>query len=301
MQGASYACGLSPSTVLASFQWRRNTKSNGGFSSHKKVRCAPIRAHFELKPPPYPLDSLEPYMSRETLEYHWRRHHRGHVESLNGIIEGTELEGMDLEDVVLASYNKGDPLPPFLHAAQIWNHDFFWQSMKPGGGGKPSGKLMELIERDFGSFDRLVKELKSAALTQFGSGWAWLLYKANRLDVGNAINPRPSEMDNKLVVTKTPNAINPLLWDYSPLLAIDVWEHAYYLDYENRKADYVSIFLDKLVSWDIVSCRLDSAVERAAERSKEDEERRQGDNVELSSRKPVEMYLDSENDDSEAE
>ncbi|XP_020114012.1 superoxide dismutase [Fe], chloroplastic isoform X2 [Ananas comosus] len=265
-------------------------------------RRAPVAAALlELKPPPYPLDALEPHLSREAVEHHWGRHQRSHVDCLNAAIAGTQLEGMELEDMVVAAYNKGDPHPPFVHAAQIWNHDFFWQSMKPGGGGEPSGRLMELIERDFGSYERMIKELKHAALTQFGSGWAWLAYKANRLEVGNAVNPCPSEKDNKLVVAKTPNAVNPLLWDYSPLLAIDVWEHAYYLDYENRRADYVSTFLDKLVSWEVVSSRLENAINRATERAKVDEKRRQDDDVEATSRKPVEMYLDSDNDDSETE
>lgn len=240
-------------------------------------------------------------MSRETLEYHWGRHHRAHVASLNNLIEGTDLDGMGLDEIVVVSYNKGNPLPPFVHAAQVWNHDFFWQSIKPGGGGRPSGRLMELIERDFGSFDRMLEEFKRAALTQFGSGWAWLVYKANRLDVGNAVNPCPSEKDNKLVVLKSPNAVNPIVWDYFPLLAIDVWEHAYYLDYENRRADYVSIFLEKLVSWEVVSDRLDVAIERAAERAREDETRRQEDDTAVTHSEAMEMYLDSDTDDSEAE
>ncbi|XP_010942991.1 superoxide dismutase [Fe], chloroplastic isoform X1 [Elaeis guineensis] len=287
----SFACGVRSSSIRASprsFLWPTPNE-------RRKVRCALITAQFELKRPPYPLDSLEPHMSRKTVEHHWGRHHRSHVDGLNAQIAGTQLEEMELEDVVIASYNKGSPLPPFVHAAQVWNHDFFWQSMKPGGGGKPSGKLMELIERDFGSFERMLKEFREAASAQFGSGWAWLAYKANRLDVGNAVNPCPSEKDNKLVIAKTPNAVNPLVWDYSPLLAIDVWEHAYYLDYENRRADYVSIFIEKLVSWDIVSSRLDIAMARAAERAREDERRRQEDDVEITNSEAVEMYVDSDN------
>ncbi|XP_065029324.1 superoxide dismutase [Fe], chloroplastic-like isoform X2 [Musa acuminata AAA Group] len=280
-----------------SFRWSK-IKREGG---RRLPRCARIAAQLELKPPPYSLSSLEPHMSRETLEYHWGRHHRAHVASLNNLIAGTDLDGMGLDEIVVVSYNKGNPLPLFVHAAQVWNHDFFWQSIKPGGGGRPSGRLMEHIERDFGSFDRMLEEFKRAALTQFGSGWAWLVYKANRLDVGNAVNPCPSEKDNKLVVLKSPNAVNPIVWDYSPLLAIDVWEHAYYLDYENRRADYVSIFLEKLVSWEVVSDRLDVAIERAAERAREDETRRQEDDAAVTHSEAVEMYLDSDTDDSEAE
>ncbi|XP_043717274.1 superoxide dismutase [Fe], chloroplastic isoform X3 [Telopea speciosissima] len=191
-------------------QWRKRERK---FSL--KALHAPITVQIELKPPPYSLNSLEPYMSRETLEYHWGRHHRVYVENLNRQILGTELDGLNLEDIIIMSYNKGDVLPAFNNAAQIWNHEFFWESMKPGGAGKPSGDLLELIERDFGSFERFINEFKSAASTQFGSGWVWLAYKANRLDVGNAVNPCPSEEDKKLVVVKSPNAVNPLVWDYS--------------------------------------------------------------------------------------
>lgn len=229
-----------------------------------------ITAKFELKPPPYDLKDLEPHMSSETMEYHWGRHHRTYVENLNKQIEGTEMDGMTLEDVILATYNKGDLLPAFNNAAQAWNHDFFWESMKPDGGGKPSGELLKLINRDFGSLEGFIREFKAAAATQFGSGWAWLVYKANRLNVGNAINPFPKEEDKKLVVVKSPNAVNPLVWDYSPLLTIDVWEHAYYLDFQNRRPDYISTFMEKLVSWDVVSSRLEKAQARAAEREREE-------------------------------
>ncbi|GMH22840.1 hypothetical protein Nepgr_024683 [Nepenthes gracilis] len=255
----------------------------------KSVRCSPRRynercvrkvgalvtAKFDLKPPPYPLDALEPNMSKKTLEYHWGKHHRGYVDNLNKQLVGTELDGIALEDVIRATYNKGDLLPPFNNAAQIWNHDFFWESISPDGGGKPSGELLRFLERDFGSFEAFVQQFKSAAATQFGSGWAWLAYKPSRLDAGNAINPRPSEEDKKLIVVKSPNAVNPLVWDYYPLLTIDVWEHAYYLDFQNRRPDYISLFMEKLVSWESVSNRLETAMadiaerERAGERKKE--------------------------------
>ncbi|KMZ76109.1 Mn/Fe superoxide dismutase family [Zostera marina] len=266
----------------------------------RRRRAASITAQIELKPPPYSLNSLEPHMSSQTLEYHWGRHHKNHVEGLNRQIVGTELDAVSLEDIITVSYNRGNPLPAFNNASQIWNHDFFWNSMKPDGGGHPSGVLLELIERDFGSYESMLKEFKHAALNQFGSGWVWLAYKANKLDVGNAVNPFPSEKDNKLVVAKTPNAINPLVWDYSPILAIDLWEHAYCLDHENRREEYISIFMEKLVSWDVVSSRLEIAMERAAERArekdtKEENEHTQGDD------EGEEMYLDSENEDSEAE
>ncbi|KAH7658959.1 superoxide dismutase Fe-Mn family protein [Dioscorea alata] len=269
----------------------------GPSSSYKKKK---VLCQIELKPPPYPTNALEPYISRESLEYHWSRHHRGHVHSLNKQIAGTDLDDMPLEDIILASYNKGHFLPSFNHAAQIWNHDFFWQSMKPGGGGRPSGQLLQLIERDFGSLERMLMELKAAASTQFGSGWAWLVYKANKLDVGNAVNPLPSEKDNKLVVAKTPNAVNPLVWDYSPLLAIDVWEHAYYLDYEHRRVDYVSTFLEKLVSWEAVSSRLEMAMQRAAKRAREEKKRMEEDDMIIGDKQATEVYLNSD-EDSETE
>ncbi|KAD2805312.1 hypothetical protein E3N88_38689 [Mikania micrantha] len=214
-----------------------------GSGTGKSVSVA-ISASIELKPPPYALDALEPHMSKETLEYHWGKHHRGYVNNLNKQIEGTELDKVSLESIILASYNKGDILPTFNNAAQVWNHEFFWESMKPGGGGKPYGELLELINRDFGSFENFIKEFTSAATTQFGSGWAWLVYK---------------EEEKKLAVVNSPNAINPLVLEFHPLLTIDVWEHAYYLDFKNLRADYISTFIDKLVSWEKVSSRLQAA------------------------------------------
>lgn len=271
----------------------------------RKAASNVITATYELKAPPYPLNALEPHMSRETLEYHWGKHHRTYVENLNKQVVGTDLEGLSLEDIIIVTYNKGDILPAFNNAAQAWNHDFFWESMKPGGGGKPSGDLLDLIERDFGSFERFIEEFKAAAATQFGSGWAWLAYKANRLDVENAVNPWPSEKDKELVIVKSPNAVNPLVWDYFPLLTIDVWEHAYYLDFQNRRPDYISVFMEKLVSWETVNTRLEKAKARAAEREMEEERRRkeeeEGKPTNEEEDDDLEMYVDNDNDDSEAE
>ncbi|PIA41083.1 hypothetical protein AQUCO_02300111v1 [Aquilegia coerulea] len=303
MHTSSLTCALIPfqgflgsleSSSHSCLQWRNPKRT-----CSQKASKPYITAQLELKPPPYPLNSLEPHMSRETLEYHWGKHHRGYVETLNKQIIGTELDGMALEDIIILTYNRGDPFPAFNSAAQIWNHDFFWESMKPGGGGKPTGNLLQLIERDFGSYKEFVKEFKLAASTQFGSGWAWLAYKANRLDVGNSINPRPSEEDKKLVIVKTPNAVNPLVWDYSPLLTIDVWEHAYYIDYQNRRADYISTFMEKCVSWEMVSLRLEMAKARAIEREKEEEIEEDGENN--SNNEPREMYVDSESEGSDIE
>ncbi|KAI3817882.1 hypothetical protein L1987_11682 [Smallanthus sonchifolius] len=229
--------------------------------SQKQMRCTrksvprTISASIDLKPTPYALDALEPHMSKETLEYHWGKHQRGYVDNLNKQIEGTEFDGKSLGEIIIASYNNGDVLPAFNNAAQVWNHEFFWESMKPGGGGTPSGELLELINRDFGSFESLVSEFTLAATTQFGSGWAWLVYKE----------------DEKLAVVNSSNAINPLVLNYDPLLTIDVWEHAYYLDFKNLRADYISTFLDKLVSWTAVSIRLLEVQAVVALRKKADE------------------------------
>ncbi|MED6195894.1 Superoxide dismutase [Stylosanthes scabra] len=243
----------------------------------RKHGPAKISATFELKPPPYPLNALEPIMSQETLEYHWGKHHRTYVENLNKQIVGTDLDGLSLEEVVVNSYNKGDLLPAFNNAAQVWNHDFFWESMKPrgGGGGKPSEDLLKLIDRDFGSFEGFVNEFKTAAQTQFGSGWVWFAYKDSRLDVGNAVNPLRSDEDKKLVVVKSPNAVNPLIWGYYyPLLTIDIWEHAYYIDFQNRRPDYISMFMDKLVSWEVVNSRFENAKATVEQMECEDERKR---------------------------
>ncbi|TKY44458.1 Superoxide dismutase of Fe 2 [Spatholobus suberectus] len=262
----------------------------------KKAGCTKITAKFELKPPPYPLNALEPIMSEETLEYHWGKHHRTYVDNLNRQIDGTDLDEKSLEDIIVISYNKGDILPAFNNAAQAWNHDFFWESMKHGGGGRPSGDLLKLIERDFGSCEKFLDEFKTAASTQFGSGWAWVAYKESRLDVGNAVNPLRSDEDNKLVVVKTPNAVNPLVWNYyHPLLTIDVWEHAYYIDFQNRRPDYISVFMDKLVSWDAVSSRLEQAKALIVERERENERKRREEKL-TSSEATAEIYSDNNAD-----
>ncbi|XP_031390760.1 superoxide dismutase [Fe], chloroplastic isoform X2 [Punica granatum] len=272
---------------------RHQAAKNQRRSTRRAASTPAITAKLELKPPPYPLNALEPHMSQETLSYHWGKHHRGYVENLNKQITGTELDGMLLEDIIFLTYNRGDILPPFNNAAQIWNHEFFWESMKPDGGGKPTGDLLELIKRDFGSIDTFMEEFRAAASTQFGSGWAWLAYKANRLDVGNAVNPSPADEDKKLVVVKSPNAVNPLVWDYYPLLVIDVWEA--------RRADYISIFMEKLVSWEAVGSRLEMAKAQAAERESEERRRQEEEEKNAGDAEAVEMYLDSNSDEPEAD
>nr|QKY15092.1 superoxide dismutase [fe] (FSD) [Polytomella parva] len=198
---------------------------------------------FELKPPPYALDALEPHMSKETLEYHWGKHHRAYNDMLNKLIAGTPLEGKTLEEIIVASYNSGAPTPVFNQAAQVWNHTFFWESMKPNGGGVPSGKLAEAIDRDFGSFDKFKDEFKNAGATQFGSGWAWLLV----------------DREGKLSISKTPNAVNPITEGKTAVLTMDVWEHAYYIDYRNARPNYMGVFVEKLVNWDVVAERYAAA------------------------------------------
>ena len=191
---------------------------------------------------PYGLDALEPHISRQTLEFHHGKHHAAYVTNLNNLVAGTELESKSLEDTITAVAGDATKAGVFNNAAQVWNHSFYWQCIKPNGGGTPSGALLEKINTDFGSFEKFVEEFKAAGATQFGSGWAWLV-----LDNGT------------LKVTKTGNADLPLAHGQKALLTMDVWEHAYYLDYQNRRPDYISTYLDKLVNWDFVAANLATA------------------------------------------
>lgn len=178
-----------------------------------------VKAAIELKPPPYKTDALEPHLSSKSFEFHWGKHHRAYVDNLNKQIAGTEWEQKTLEEIVVGSWNNGAPTPAFNNAAQIWNHTFFWESMKPNGGGEPTGKLAEAITRDFGSFDEFKNQFKAAGMTQFGSGWAWLV----------------TDKSGKLAVSKTPNAVLPVVEGKTPVLTCDVWEHAYYIDFRNSR------------------------------------------------------------------
>jgi len=188
---------------------------------------------------PYGLDALEPNISRSTLEFHHGKHHAAYVTNLNNLVAGTDLEDKSLEDTITAVAGDAGKAGVFNNAAQVWNHSFYWQCMKPGGGGQPSGALAEKINADFGSFEAFVEQFKAAGATQFGSGWAWLV-----LDGGT------------LKVTKTANADLPLAHGQKALLTMDVWEHAYYLDYQNRRPDYMTTYLEKLVNWDFVAANL---------------------------------------------
>jgi len=188
---------------------------------------------------PYDKNALEPYISAKTLEFHYGKHHNAYVVNTNKLIQGTDLENKDLETIVKKTAGDASKTGIFNNAAQVWNHSFYWKCMKPGGGGKPTGSIAKKIDAAFGSYEKFVEEFKSAGATQFGSGWAWLVLK-----------------ENKLQVMKTANADTPIAQGIKPLLTADVWEHAYYLDYQNRRPDYLSAFLDKLINWDFVNACL---------------------------------------------
>lgn len=195
---------------------------------------------FVLPDLPYAKDALAPYLSAETLEYHHGKHHNAYVANLNGLLEGADAElstQEDLEGIILSAEGG-----VFNNAAQVWNHSFYWKCMKPGGGGRPGGELAEAIEASFGSYDDFAKELTQAAVTQFGSGWAWLVKDGDALKV-----------------TKTGNADLPLKHGQAALLTVDVWEHAYYIDYRNLRPKYVEAFLSNLVDWDFVAANLAAA------------------------------------------
>lgn len=205
-------------------------------------RVSKVFAYHGLKTPPYKLDALEPYMSKKTLEMHWGGHHRNYVEGLNKQLGKNDLlYGYTLDELVKVTYNNGNPLPEFNNAAQVWNHDFFWESMQPGGGDMPQLGLLEQIEKDFGSFTNFREKFIQAALTHFGSGWVWLVLKRK---------------EKRLEIVKTANAITPIVWDDIPIISLDTWEHAYYLDYKNDKGKYVNVFMNHLVSWNMALGRL---------------------------------------------
>jgi Fe-Mn family superoxide dismutase len=181
---------------------------------------------------PYAANALEPAISASTIGFHYGKHHKGYVDTLNKLIAGTELADLTLEQIIAETSGKADKAAIFNNAAQTWNHTFYWRSLQPNSAGAPPAALKHKIDAAFGSLDACKKELAMAATTQFGSGWAWLVLAGD-----------------KLKVMKTGNAETPLTMHMSPLLAIDVWEHAYYLDYQNRRADYVNAVLDKVINW----------------------------------------------------
>ena len=194
---------------------------------------------FTLPPLPWAENALEPVISANTISFHYGKHHRAYVDNLNKLITGTVFADLSLEKIIAETSGKADQTEIFHNAAQAWNHTFYWHSLSPRGGGEPPTELKQRIEASFGNVDQCKKELAAAATTQFGSGWTWLV-----LD------------EDKLKVVKTANADLPLTKSITPLLTLDVWEHAYYLDYQNRRADYVNAILDKLINWSFASDNL---------------------------------------------
>jgi len=186
---------------------------------------------FEMQPLPFAKDELEPYMSQETLDYHYGKHYKTYVDTLNKLIAGTKFETMSLEEIIRETSQKPEYQTIFNNAAQTWNHQFFWSVLTPNGGA-PKGKLRERIEKQFGSYEKFYEAFKQAALSQFGSGWAWVIDNGGTLEI-----------------VKTSNADTPIAGGQKPIMTVDVWEHAYYLDFQNRRADFVSGFLDNLAKW----------------------------------------------------
>ncbi len=188
---------------------------------------------------PYSKDALEPYISAKTLEFHHDKHHKAYVDNGNKMISGTEFEGLDAEAIIKKVAGDASKIGVFNNVGQVWNHSFFWKCLKPKGGGRPTGPIAQKIDSDFGSYEKFAEELKNAGVTQFGSGWAWLVLK-----------------NGKLEVMKTANADTPVAHGIRPLLTIDVWEHAYYLDYQNRRPDFLQTVIDNLINWDHVNACL---------------------------------------------
>ena len=188
----------------------------------------------------YPKDALAPYLSEKTLDFHYGKHHNTYVVNVNKLIEGTDLANETLENIINKTVGDSSKSGIFNNAAQVWNHTFYWHSMKPNGGGPPNGAIADRIKADFGSYDKFAEEFKNAGVTQFGSGWVWLIVK-----------------NGKLEVMKTSNADTPIAHGLKPVLTVDVWEHAYYLDYQNRRPDYLDAFIKNLVNWDFANSCID--------------------------------------------
>lgn len=190
----------------------------------------------ELPSLPFEATALEPYISANTLSFHHGKHHQAYVTNTNNLTKGTDLENASLDAIIMASANNAEKAGLFNNAAQVWNHTFYWNCMKKGGGGEPTGAIASKIKEDFGSYEAFFDAFKVAGLTQFGSGWAWLVLEGG-----------------KLKITKTPNADTPMAHGLKALLTVDVWEHAYYLDYQNKRPDYLDTFLKYLINWDFVN------------------------------------------------
>jgi len=189
---------------------------------------------------PFAIDALEPHISARTFEFHHGKHHKAYVDNTNKLIEGTALAGQGLEAIIKAAAADAAKKGLFNNAAQVWNHSFFWKCLKPNGGGRPTGKIAAQIDKELGGYEKFAADFKNAGVTQFGSGWAWLCLK-----------------DRKLAIVQSANAETPIVSGDTPLLVVDVWEHAYYLDYQNRRPDFLQVFLDHLINWDFVNSNLE--------------------------------------------
>ena len=210
-------------------------------NNERNLAMAQTKSEFFTLPAlPYEENALEPIISAKTLSFHYGKHHQAYVNKLNELVSGTEFADMKLEDVIVSTAGLADKAGIFNNAAQVWNHTFYWSSLSPKGGGRPTGKIGEKIEAGFGSYENFVKQFSEAGLAQFGSGWVWLI-----------------EDEGILKIIKTPNAENPISQKKGKaLLVIDVWEHGYYLDYQNRRNDYLKTVIDKLLNWDFAEKNL---------------------------------------------
>jgi Fe-Mn family superoxide dismutase len=204
----------------------------GALSAAPFIRTARAQSIHTLPGLPYAEDALDPVISARTLQFHHGKHHRAYVDNLNRLVAGTTLAEHSLEHIVRATAGSADQMAVFNNAAQVWNHNFQWRSLRPGAGGRPGAVMSRAIDASFGSFDEFRKQFVQVAVSQFGSGWGWLVRDGDRLRV-----------------MKTANAETPVTQGLVPLLTIDVWEHAYYLDYQNRRADYVNAVIDRLLDW----------------------------------------------------
>lgn len=226
-------CGMNRRQFLAATSSMAVLFALRGFSG--LAQAAP----FDLPPLPFADNALDPVITANTIGFHYGKHHKGYVDNLNKLITGTEFADMPLEKIIAATVGKADKSGIFNNAAQVWNHTFYWQSLTPKGGGTPPAELKKKIEASFGDMDTCLKELSAAATGRFASGWAWLVLDGDKI---KAIN--------------TMNAETPLTTAAKPLITIDVWEHAYYLDYQNRRADYVKAVLEKLINWEFAAKNL---------------------------------------------
>ncbi|URE46135.1 hypothetical protein MUK42_25743 [Musa troglodytarum] len=233
------------SSVVNPFEAGRLSFSTKATKHKKHIyqfrKVTKVLAYYGLANPPYKLDALEPYMSRRTLELHWGNIHRGYVDSLNKQLANSPLYGCTMEELIKTTFNNGNPLPEYNNAAEVWNHDFFWESMQPNGGRLPWGGVLDQIEKDFGSFSNFRDEFVHSAMMLFGSGWVWLVLKTN---------------ERRLSIVRTSNAVCPLVWGDIPIISLDMWEHAYYLDYKDDVSKYVNNFMDHLISWHSATARM---------------------------------------------